>query len=170
MNRREFIKKGFSGIVIGIPFISGKSKDQTGLKIKGCIAKKTEKGVMFSLKLNKSDFEPGEMINITYSLYNTKNYNVHIWHSDRRRFNFSILRGNRIIFSHPKIWHPVLSALTLEKKEEVNFHRTWSQRNNADGSVPSGEYTLTAGLCDCRFGESVRDLTDSTLSVDFKIL
>ena len=171
MNRREFLKKGLEGIVVGsIPLISKCSKNPVESNLQENSMQKIDKAIIFDLKLDKFDYELGETVIIVYSLYNLNYFDITIWFPNQQQFKYNILKEGSNVFSYPQGWYPAISKRVLRKKEVLEFNRNWNQENDYGDPVQSGKYTIISELYGGRLENFSGEKIDSDLSLEFSIL
>jgi hypothetical protein len=126
-------------------------------------------GIEYYIRTDKSFYNLGENVEMLYRVTNLKDENVTFNFSAYPVYQFGVEKDRELIWSAPKFWLPIVTKLTLLPGEIREFPDDfpppfiWNMRNNQNGLVNLGTYSIIGGLYD---GLGTYDYTKVSVPID----
>ena len=181
MNRREFLKKGLEGIIIGsIPLISCSKnpvnseqylnnsiiKDNNGerrIQYKSDIFIKND--IEYCMKTDKKDYKLGEKVEIRYRVANVGKEPYVFSFPSSQWYDFNVKKLDEEIYkwSYDKFFATVITNFGLNPGEYKEFVENWNMVYNNGDQIKTGNYFISGKL------GSFRIYPHSTISIAINI-
>jgi hypothetical protein len=120
--------------------------DQPGTKAPSVVSE--SEGIRLTLQTDKSEYDPGEPVLLTFEVKNTTNVRQSFSFSEACQNDFRIREGDVLVwnFNHDQMCAQVVTSLELEPGETWTRSEVWDQRTNKGEPAGSGAYDAKATL------------------------
>ena len=101
-------------------------------------------GLELALELEREVYNIGDRVPLTLTVTNTTEKPKTLRFNTGQRYDFVITRAGREVWrwSSGKAFIQTLGSITLQPKETLRYHETWSQVDDKQFHVPAGEYDI----------------------------